>query len=373
MWSSLGICLSLLANVVHSRSTSNGYLYFFDGQTHTGPDSREAVTADTVRLIAARRLGLEQFHSVGTVNTASIAAVNQYAPMVSMLETNKQESKQFITILLTNSDESIKDQAISHFDHRIPVIDLPAHTKSAKLWTALMTQMKSITSSRETTHESSIVDIWNSKLAPYDNLNTAIESYRQSGRSVLVFYTPSITTSPFSYGEYNIPSPSQHLKVPRKEVLSTLKDDTDLINDTTDPSSSHALKQSKGIIPIRGFLPQCFPSLSQCQSQTNNCSSHGSCHLAYTQHSPSSSNSERGSHCYSCQCKASYDDKRHKTTSWAGPACQKKDVSEAFWLLAGGSLVLIMLISWAIGTIWSMGDEDLPSVIGAGVSGVHRK
>ena len=59
-----------------------------------------------------------------------------------------------------------------------------------------------------------------------------------------------------------------------------------------------------------------------------------------------------------------------KTTQWGGPACQKKNVVAPFWLLAGFTVFLVTLVSWGAGTIWSMGNEELPSVIGAGVSGV---
>ena len=58
-----------------------------------------------------------------------------------------------------------------------------------------------------------------------------------------------------------------------------------------------------------------------------------------------------------------------KTTQWGGPACQKKDISAAFWLLAGFSIVMMATVSWGVGLLFSIGQEDLPSVIGAGVAG----
>lgn len=44
-----------------------------------------------------------------------------------------------------------------------------------------------------------------------------------------------------------------------------------------------------------------------------------------------------------------------------------------FWLLAGFSVLMASLVSWGIGMLLTMGNEELPSVIGAGVSGVPRK
>lgn len=62
-------------------------------------------------------------------------------------------------------------------------------------------------------------------------------------------------------------------------------------------------------------------------------------------------------------------DGKVQTTYWGGPACQKRDVSVQFWLIALFSVGMVGLISFAVGQVWSMGDEELPSVIGAGVSG----
>lgn len=58
-----------------------------------------------------------------------------------------------------------------------------------------------------------------------------------------------------------------------------------------------------------------------------------------------------------------------KTIEWAGPACSKKDVSMPFWLLAGISIALVATVSWGVGLLFSIGQEELPSVIGAGVAG----
>lgn len=60
-----------------------------------------------------------------------------------------------------------------------------------------------------------------------------------------------------------------------------------------------------------------------------------------------------------------------KVTYWTGPACQKKDVSMPFWLLAGISIMLVSFVSYGIGLLYSIGDEELPSVLGAGVSSVR--
>lgn len=63
------------------------------------------------------------------------------------------------------------------------------------------------------------------------------------------------------------------------------------------------------------------------------------------------------------------EDGTQKTVQWAGAACQKKDVSVPFLLFAGFGIVMAALIAGAIGMLYNMGSQELPSVIGAGVAG----
>lgn len=54
---------------------------------------------------------------------------------------------------------------------------------------------------------------------------------------------------------------------------------------------------------------------------------------------------------------------------WGGNACQKKDVSAEFILFAGFGLFFTAVVVGGIGMLYSMGSQELPSVIGAGVVG----
>ena len=58
-----------------------------------------------------------------------------------------------------------------------------------------------------------------------------------------------------------------------------------------------------------------------------------------------------------------------KTTRFGGAACHKKDVVFPFWLLAGTTVGIIGVITFGLGMLYEMGNQELPSVIGAGVSG----
>lgn len=114
--------------------------------------------------------------------------------------------------------------------------------------------------------------------------------------------------------------------------------------------------------PLRRIPLVCHASLDACNNATNACSGHGEC---YRKYGPVSGDS--GPTCFACACKATYN-KASGTTYWGGAACQKRDISAQFWIIAGFSLLLIGLVSWAIGMMFSIGNEKLPGVIGAGVA-----
>ncbi len=113
----------------------------------------------------------------------------------------------------------------------------------------------------------------------------------------------------------------------------------------------------------------CYPTNDTCQNATSNCSGHGHCQMRYKSETP-------GDSCYSCLCvpsinitKAADGTELSKRIYWGGAACQKQDISSPFWLLLGVTVVLMGIVSAGIGMLFSIGEEKLPSVIGAGVSG----
>lgn len=124
------------------------------------------------------------------------------------------------------------------------------------------------------------------------------------------------------------------------------------------------IQQSEAPKPVRGIIPFCYSSASACETATHNCSGHGECTKKY-------SDPSRSETCFSCSCSVSREDREGgnvKTIQWAGPACQKKDVSMPFWLLGSTTVGIVSAVAAAIGMLYTMGSQDLPSVIGAGVS-----
>lgn len=175
------------------------------------------------------------------------------------------------------------------------------------------------------------------------------------------------------YGTYDMPALSARRENP--EAILSL---------TAEPSvSPHAAypdledfpvftssKKSSNNTTVRRILPPFFYSLESCQKTTLNCSGHGECKLLHK------AQTKRNTDRYGCVCSPTVvklgKDGR-KATYWGGPACQKKDISTPFWLFVGVGVGLAFLISTIIGMMYSIGTEELPSVIGAGVSGPVRK
>ena len=123
----------------------------------------------------------------------------------------------------------------------------------------------------------------------------------------------------------------------------------------------------------KGIIPLCHSSLNTCVTATGNCSGHGAC---YKKYGPPSGGDSAGRDCYACRCVPTTvrdGDGGGKTIYWGGSACQKKDVSVPFFLLAGISILIVGAISSAIGLLFSVGQDTLPGVLSAAVAGPRPK
>lgn len=141
-----------------------------------------------------------------------------------------------------------------------------------------------------------------------------------------------------------------------------------LISDSVSPrpkaaSSSVAAAPQSSTVPLRRLPALCYTSIDSCSQATNNCSGHGACARKYGPKEGAS-----GPTCYACACAPTYDAAKKRTNFWGGAACHKRDISAQFWIIAGFTALLVGLLSWAVGMMFSIGNEKLPGVIGAGVT-----
>lgn len=143
-----------------------------------------------------------------------------------------------------------------------------------------------------------------------------------------------------------------------EQVMSILDQDVSPAAPTSDASSKTVFYKSSEP------LPSCFNTQDSCLSSTSNCTGHGSCQNKYAK----TDGSEGSEVCYQCYCLSTVDEKSGSLTHWAGATCSKQDVSVAFWLFAGFTIVMVSVLWMSIAMLFNVGEEKLPGVIGAGVS-----
>ena len=170
------------------------------------------------------------------------------------------------------------------------------------------------------------------------------------------------------YGSYAMPGQRQLARRQDAEEPMTASEPV------ASPSATPQLNQVPADNPANNRLNvtipgACYATLEACNDWTNSCSGHGNCYQK--------SGKDGGRPpCFACMCTPQEDHflqgenkiPSYRIIYWGGAACQKKDVSSSFWLFITFTVVMVVLVSWGIGMLFSIGEEKLPGVIGAGVS-----
>ncbi|KAG6041649.1 hypothetical protein E4U41_003087 [Claviceps citrina] len=150
----------------------------------------------------------------------------------------------------------------------------------------------------------------------------------------------------------------QELRRQQAEQVMSVIDKPEAKPQTTSPSAPETM-----IFAPAGRIASCYDTLSACNEATRNCTGHGACKDKYA----SGDGTKAAASCFACHCQATKDERRG-VTHWGGASCAKQDVSVPFWLFAGFTLAMIGILSMSVGLLYSVGEEKLPGVIGAGVS-----
>ncbi|MCJ1380807.1 hypothetical protein MMC17_003916 [Xylographa soralifera] len=208
----------------------------------------------------------------------------------------------------------------------------------------------------------------------HDLLNNLVhqESMQESTVVLMPLASKQAKRSAETYSSYRVPPNTLRIREQQEEEpLSIYRPFTSppAVHDSM-PTYLHTTNSSS--LP-KVTMPICHSTEALCISTTQSCSGHGKCYTKNRDPTGEPSASD----CWACGCTPSVvnvtDSKNKtigiKTTNWGGPACQKKDVSAPFFLLAGFTIFIVATLSWGIGLLYSIGEEDLPSVIGAGVTG----
>ncbi|KAM0712193.1 hypothetical protein Q7P37_011287 [Cladosporium fusiforme] len=370
--------LSALSCYTELAAAATGYVLTVDHPQHQPSTDRQTLSPETARLVLAQRAGVEDYHLEKALSEEEIEAINEYGLKAPFMSSNEKRNNKRVFILAFGDEAAA--EALAQKAHSFAISPAPSASETKSLFDDLATQSeepyKSWTDEEyKQARGDSNLDAWVSEMPLYD-VEMLVDSAMSTGAQrppMTIILMPSTGSDASSWGSYSMPymeSPLQKRQVekPLSEVFEAAPPAVETAPVST-PLTTFADKSG----PLRGILPSCFRSQADCESITRNCTGHGKCRKLY--HDRDAANGEKGD-CYSCQCSATKEENKDgnvKTTVWGGPACQKKDVSIAFWLIALFTVGLVFLVSFAVGNLASMGSEELPSVIGAGVSGPVRK
>ncbi|KAF4467797.1 endoplasmic reticulum membrane [Fusarium albosuccineum] len=150
----------------------------------------------------------------------------------------------------------------------------------------------------------------------------------------------------------------QELRRRQAETVMTSADDN-----VESPAQTSSIADNPVFSSVPSVVPSCFKSEDSCIKGTANCTGHGMCQNKFAKRDGADGKEA----CFTCHCLSTIGEKGG-VTHWAGGACSKQDISVQFWLFAGFTIAMVTILYLAIGMLFSVGEEKLPGVIGAGVS-----
>merc|ERR1711964_826236 len=367
--------LPLLVGAASAITDASVYIFDAAKRPSTSPPS---LSPEQARLVFAQRLGASQYHGIGDASEVTLSYVNRFGgPQESLFQDKTDKVAELVLIVEGVSSETAEpllkewstiepDFTISHPPSLVAnkklVLDLQKQSGHDSQNCPLDNAINPFDANCWTGRSKAIhFDLASSEgLAKIDELMAAQKRLVQFAQKaemnvVVVLMGESSRTSKSSskpYGSYDRPSQVSIGKVRRQAAEEPI---TEAPVASTPPMFNSKQVQSSNT------------SKDACQSSTNNCSGHGTCFKKY---------STSKADCFTCGCAREsfmFGEKKYfKESSWGGSACHKQDVSGPFWLIGLFTVVMVGTISWGIGLMYSIGEEKLPGVIGAGVSSKTR-
>jgi hypothetical protein len=198
-----------------------------------------------------------------------------------------------------------------------------------------------------------------SKQSDISRIINTIQALAASNKMETVLMAVPASASLSSRSEYN----------KQRRALDTTQEQ--VINEDDKPKSEHVDSSRPSTSDFHNFatrpkgrVPAVFASRNACETTTDFCSGHGRC---FNKFSSTSKNQA-----WSCRCNSTYESdhggKSNTMYNWGGNACEKIDISIPFWLILGFTVTIIGVVGASISLLFSVGEEKLPGVIGAGVS-----
>ncbi|RPA79451.1 hypothetical protein BJ508DRAFT_141361 [Ascobolus immersus RN42] len=155
-----------------------------------------------------------------------------------------------------------------------------------------------------------------------------------------------------------IEQPTSSLPVSKRQHLASevpLRSPVPMVESSATPIGI-SKNNSTSSNPFRN-LKRCFATEEACTKDTKGCSGHGVCKSVADKGTPGK--------CFQCVC--SPTKRGDKSTIWGGLACQKKDISVELNLFIGIAIMFVVFLVGGVSLLNSLGKEELPGVLAAGV------
>ncbi|KAF2754321.1 hypothetical protein EJ05DRAFT_504413 [Pseudovirgaria hyperparasitica] len=401
MRSGWSLTLPFFYPLAAALSSDEARVFLFPSSPRALPNRGQKLDAETARLVFSRRLGLAQYYNVGDLKDEQLQQISAFGGSPSGLldlqhiTAANQQSQGFIVVEGFDNVQDVVPTTLesgSYDEFTIPISPSAADTLELmesfddklryleSIDTTIMPAVcdsihdvvnrQGITPMRQTckpwsfSSATSLKDAQSAKDVKATLGQLLTEANQHNYQFTVVFTSPkskkASKRSPNVYGEI----PSRHGK---QELEMILSEATPIRSSATSKPTHSGTPSTNDTSPVRGILPSCFASEADCEAKTKGCSGHGQCRTKYKTDK---------TECWTCACEAQVHtnlDGSNKTTSFGGPACQKKDIVMPFWLFTGFTIAFLSILTWAIGLLYSMGEQELPGVINAGVSGPSKK
>ena len=387
-------------------------VYLFEGHEWPSTSKPPTLSTEEAGLVFAQRLGVSQYHGIGDASESALTYINTFGGRQgSIFQDSGRDKAAELVLVVQDVSSKTAEPLLSAWSSITPAFTISNPPTSKSNLRFVEDLQRQVGQGKACVIEDDINPFnhmcWNGKTtkAIYMNLSTddvrsalivtgqrltmnqdavtdmmgvqerLLRFAENSEMNVMVVLMPASGSSKTSkpYGSYEMPSQGPIGRRQEEEPMTDLpvaSPSAFASKQVTGPNTSAPLE------PITGVPPVCHTSLELCTSSTNKCSGHGECYMKYGP----SSDEDKTQPCYTCGCVPTEENflegkerrPAFRITNWGGAACQKKDVSGPFWLIAIFTVVMIGLVSWAIGLLYSIGEEELPGVIGAGVSSKSR-
>ncbi|KAF9894183.1 hypothetical protein FE257_007685 [Aspergillus nanangensis] len=363
---------SFLALSMTTSLATNAYgasIFAFDPYSLWETSGAQDISGETARRLLELRMGAPMA-SLGKLDQSGVELLNKFAGSPDALFNPATKSEETIRSLLIveGVDPELDSSIRNSYQNGLTVLNPSLGSLDGDFWGLLGFESGMVSDERYCMSLVDAVESWVDKRRSVSVSKVALKS------TTATESTPSDSILQKLF--YNVQKAT--LDGTKATVLLLPKCTQNKENLTTrggsGESTLHRLArrnlEGQASLPL-SVAPLCYASNSSCNDATNSCSGHGFCYKK-----SSSADEETAGDCYACKCQETIIRKSDGTVQklqWGGPACQKRDISSPFFLIAGVSILVVLAISTAVGMLFNVGQGDLPGVINAGVGAAHSQ